>query len=244
VTAAGASPAAAAIGVQAGAIILGGDFKPTTVVNTPVDRSIDYPKLGLALVEPKDGRWAMPAARSVNDDVEERLVAEAEANGIPSRKWLNETLAPVRERIAKAKQDLDADPNLDERERSIQWFSLYREVADARDDFEQYAQSVQGWYKNVAMNLIRKHRHQTFLARSLTVILELSNNGRSPSENTEVYLFFPHELSINAFIPAEYHLSTTVPIPPPNFVPERSDSAAAVRPFNGHWYTLQQKGLF
>jgi hypothetical protein len=238
VTAAGTSPAAAAIGVYAKSIILGGDFKPTTVVNTPVGWSIDYPKLGLGLLEPNDGAWAIPAARSMDDDVQERLVAEAAANGIPSRKWLNEALTPVRERIAKAKQNLDTDPNLDERQRSIEWFSLYREMDDPRDDLEEYAQSVQEWYKTVIRNLIRRHRHETFLARRLRLVLELSNNGRSPAEDIEVFLFFASELSVNDSIPSEYQFTTTVPVPPPNFVPERSDSAADVRPFSGHWYTL------
>ena len=82
-------------------------FEPQSAVR-------DYPKLELVLIEPKEGKATIPAARSWRDDVEERLVAVAAAKGIPSREWLATALAPIHDRIAKAKQDLDADTKIAE----------------------------------------------------------------------------------------------------------------------------------
>jgi hypothetical protein len=184
----------------------------------------DYPKLELVLIEPKEARWTIPAARSdIDDDVEERLVAEAAAKGIPSREWLADALAPIHDRIAKAKLDLDADTDIDEH---------------ARDEFERYALAIQEWYDHVVRNLIRKHKHDTFIARSVPIILEIRNNGRLPAEQVKISFSLEPRLSVDE-IPSKGYFSTAVPVPPSNFLPQEFCDAA-IRPPSRSWYSEQQ----
>jgi hypothetical protein len=243
VTAADALPAAAAIGVQAHSITVDGHFNPTTVIHAPVNiagPSTDYPKLGLLLIEPKDGICTISPARSAREDIQGPLAAAAAAKQMPSREWLADALAPIRDRVTKAKETLDADKSLTERDRAIEWFSLYREVSDARNELEEYALAVEDWYKHTALNMVTWHRNDTFSARRVRIVLEIFNTGRSPAESVEVNLFFKPDLPINASVPSRWNISTTVPVPPADFVHKVSNTEL-ITSTETRWYSDREK---